>query len=76
MLTGSPVEDFIPTLLQQQQRVGRFGVHQRAIGELRRHKGVKYRILIDNLVHFWSGVSRKSRQPIRGFSEGKGDKKV
>jgi hypothetical protein len=52
------------------------GKQQRAIWELRRHKGVKQYVLIDNLVHFCSGVSPKSRQPIRDFYEGKGDKKA
>ena len=36
---------------------------------------MKQYVLIDNLVHFCSGVSPKSRQPIRDFYEGKGDKK-
>jgi hypothetical protein len=49
---------------------------QRNFGGFGDTKAVKQYVLIENLVHFWSGVSRKSRQPIRDFSEGKGDKKV
>jgi hypothetical protein len=43
---------------------------------LRRHKRCEVVRIDQNLVRFWSGVSRKSRQPIRDFSEGKGDQNV